>query len=149
MRPLLTWFTLISLTLMLSFVHAAETERYGKQKVVYHFNVADSKIYSAALRNIQNHLDAVGVENVDIIAVLHGDGLAIVQDAVKDLDLQNRLLGLKATHHVQFKICQKTLEGRKLDYQTDLFDVQKEDIVPSGVAEIARLEQMGYVYLKP
>ncbi|ALG67349.1 DsrE family protein [Beggiatoa leptomitoformis] len=148
MQTMLTWLTLACLLFGTSFAHAAETERYGKQKVVYHFNVADSKVYLAALRNIQNHLDAVGVENADIIVVIHGDGIAVVQDAVKNLDLQNRILGLKA-NQVKFQICQKTLEGHKLDYQRDLFDVQKEDIVPSGVAEIARLEQMGYVYLRP
>jgi intracellular sulfur oxidation DsrE/DsrF family protein len=39
--------------------------------------------------------------------------------------------------------------GRKIDYKTDLFDVYEEDIVPSGVAELSRLQAMGYTYIKP
>jgi len=32
---------------------------------------------------------------------------------------------------------------------TDLYGVQRDDVVPSGVAEIARLQGMGFVYLHP
>ena len=38
---------------------------------------------------------------------------------------------------------------KKIDYKNDLFDVSKADIVPSGVAEVANLQQKGYVYIKP
>ncbi len=31
----------------------------------------------------------------------------------------------------------------------DLYGVKDEDIVPSGVAEIARLQGLGYVYIHP
>ena len=48
---------------------ATANERYGKQKVVYHINYdggdAD-KAYRGALRNIQNHINAVGAENIEI-----------------------------------------------------------------------------------
>ena len=42
-----------------------------------------------------------------------------------------------------------TLKGRKINYKNDLFDVSEKDIVPSGVAELAKLQQQGYVYIKP
>jgi intracellular sulfur oxidation DsrE/DsrF family protein len=31
----------------------------------------------------------------------------------------------------------------------DLYDASEADVVPSGVAELARLESMGYSYIKP
>jgi intracellular sulfur oxidation DsrE/DsrF family protein len=31
----------------------------------------------------------------------------------------------------------------------DLYDVDKADIVPSGVAELAKLQAEGYTYIKP
>jgi len=36
-----------------------------------------------------------------------------------------------------------------VDFRTHLYDVDEGDIVPSGVAELARLQAMGYAYIKP
>ena len=46
-------------------------------------------------------------------------------------------------------MCANTLRGKKVDYLSDLYDVDKADIVPSGVAELAKLQAMGYTYIKP
>jgi hypothetical protein len=43
----------------------ADTDRYGEQKVVYHINYAGGESgdgYRAAMTNIQNHIDAVGMD---------------------------------------------------------------------------------------
>ena len=45
---------------------------YGKQKVVYHVNYDDPKKQKGAMRNIQNHINAVGAENMDLRVVMHG-----------------------------------------------------------------------------
>ena len=45
---------------------------------------------------------------------------------------------------MDFNVCNNTLRGRKISYDKDMYDVYKEDIVPSGVAELSRLQQMGY-----
>ena len=48
---------------------------------------------------------------------------------------------------VQFDVCEITLRNRKLAKQQFIADVK---YVPSGVAEITRLQQReGYAYLKP
>jgi len=40
------------------------------------------------------------------------------------------------------------LKGKKLG--TDqLYEVFDEDIIPSGVAELAHLQSLGYTYIKP
>ena len=49
---------------------------------------------------------------------------------------------------VQFAICNNTIKGRKVE-MTDLYDVEEKDIVPSGVAEVAKLQLEGYAYIKP
>jgi hypothetical protein len=41
------------------------------------------------------------------------------------------------------------LVGRKISYENDLFEVFEDDIVPSGVAELSHLQQMGFTYIKP
>jgi len=130
-----------------------------KQKVVYHVNYDNPKHQAAALRNIQNHINAVGAENLDLKVVMHGDGLALLlypdaRDHTKmkmanaDDQLQARISGLK-DQGIQFEVCANTLKGRKINAEDDLYDVSKADIVPSGVAQLAILQSQGYAYIKP
>ncbi|MET3789909.1 DsrE family protein [Aquamicrobium terrae] len=131
--------------------HAGAAEKYGKQKVVYHINGdggPESKAYKAALVNVQNHVNAVGKDNIDVKVVLHGDGVKLLMAAQDDLSLQSAVTSLK-TQNVSFLVCNNTLTSRKIDYENDLFEVFEDDIVPSGVAELSYLEQQGYTYIKP
>ena len=133
---------------------------YEKQKVVYHINYDDPKAQSGALRNIQNHINAVGAENLDLKVVLHGNGLALLlePDALENVpkfkhanatdDITAKVTGLK-DQGVNFHVCANTVRGRKVDVANDLYDVEDSDIVPSGVAEVAKLQAMGYAYIKP
>lgn len=126
-------------------------DRYGKQKVVYHINYNggdDDKKYRGAMRNIQNHINAVGADNLDLKVVLHGNGVALLAQAKTNDKLKVAVSGLKA-QDVSFHVCSNTLRGRKIDYGKDLFEVFDEDIVPSGVAELAHLQAQGYTYIKP
>lgn len=130
---------------------ASAVERYGKQKVVYHINYNGgdgSRAYKAALNNIQNHINAVGAKNLELKVVLHGNGIYLLRDAVKDLQLQGTVSNLKR-QNIAFAVCKNTLTGRKINAEKDLFEVFEDDIVPSGVAELARLQSMGYTYIKP
>jgi len=148
---------LVAVFASLAFVAGAMTgvsaanERYGKQKVVYHINYnggeAD-KAYRGALRNIQNHINAVGKDNMEIKVVLHGNGVGLLKSAKGNEKLQMDVTSLKS-QAVAFHVCNNTLKGRKIDYNNDLFEVFEDDIVPSGVAELSRLQQMGYTYIKP
>ena len=139
---------------------AISAEGYGKQKVVYHINYDNPKQQAGALRNIQNHINAVGAENLDLKVVLHGNGLALLlepdaldklkkfKNANADEKMTAKVSDLKG-QGVDFNVCANTVRGRKVDYETDLYDVSSEDIVPSGVAEVAKLQAMGYSYIKP
>lgn len=129
--------------------HAEAT--YAPQKVVYHINSdggEDGAGYKPALNNIRNHINAVGAENLDLRVIMHGDGLELLQAAVDDQQLQGIIAGLK-NDGVQFLVCNNTLTGRNIDPETDLFDVWPEDIVPSGVAELGKLQAEGFAYIKP
>ena len=129
-------------------VPTAVAEEYQKQKVVYHINGDNPKQQSGAMRNIQNHINAVGAENLDLKIVMHGNGVSLLKTANEDMGFQSKVINLK-DQGVQFQVCNNTLKGRKIDYQTDLFDVEEGDIVPSGVAELSRLQMQGYTYIKP
>jgi len=144
--------------MMTSVTHAGE--RYDKQKVVYHINYDQPKKQAGALRNIQNHINAVGAESLDLKVVLHGNGLALLLDpdsleklnkfkhANANESMTAKIDGLK-NQGVTFNVCANTVRGRKVDLKHDLYDVENDDVVPSGVAEVARLQAMGYSYIKP
>lgn len=137
----------------LSLVSAPEAsaEGYGKQKVVYHINYEggpESKKYKGAMRNIQNHINAVGAENLEVRVVMHGNGLGVLMSAKEDDTLQTAIGSLKS-QNVSFHVCANTLRGRNISYEDDLYDVWDSDIVPSGVAELAHLQQQGFTYIKP
>jgi len=147
MKKVLVLFAL-PLLVTVAGLNVALAGSYGKQKVVYHINYDDQKKLNGTLRNIQNHINAVGKENLDLRVVVHGKGAALLLNAKEDLMLQEKIDNLKG-QGIKFNVCNITLTRMKLDYKKDLFGVTDEDIVPSGVAEIAALQAKGYVYLKP
>ncbi|MFD2113414.1 DsrE family protein [Thiorhodococcus fuscus] len=155
-RPLET-LALILIAITLSSPLLAN-DRYGKQKVVYHVNGDDAQAQVAALRNVQNHVNAVGADNIELKIVMHGDGVSLVMDpdylegtkmknANATSEMQARIAGLKQ-QGVAFEVCANTLKGRNIPRDA-LYDVEDADIVPSGVAELSRLQQMGFTYIKP
>lgn len=144
---------IVFLALIVGFIAqvAQADDGYGKQKVVYHINYEGGegdKKYRGALRNIQNHINAVGADNIEIKLVMHGNGVALLKSALTNEKLQSQVLSLKG-QNVEMHVCNNTLVGRKIDYGTDLFDVFDEDIVASGVAELSHLQQQGFTYIKP
>ncbi len=132
---------------------------YAKQKVVYHINYDDANSQAGAMRNIQNHINAVGKENLELKVVLHGKGLSLLLDPEAasrtklphgngDAQMQARIAGLK-DQGVKFNICANTLKGKKVNLTEDLYDASEADVVPSGVAELAKLQAEGFTYIKP
>jgi intracellular sulfur oxidation DsrE/DsrF family protein len=147
---------------LLSTPVSADTADAGatKQKVVYHINYDDPKQQAGALRNVQNHINAVGAENLDLKVVLHGNGLALLLDP-DSLERLTKFKHANATEEmtakidglrdqgIQFQVCANTIKGRGVDVATDLYYVEENDIVPSGVAQLAILQSQGYAYIKP
>ena len=150
---------LVGLCLLTIVPAQALADEAEKQKVVYHINYDDPKHQAAALRNVQNHINAVGADKLDLKVVMHGNGLALLlypdakgktkmKMANADDAMQAKVAGLK-NQGIQFQVCANTLKGKNIDATHDLYDVSKADIVPSGVAQLAILQAQGYAYIKP
>ena len=139
--------SIAALSLILSgWVFASAS--YAKQKVVYHVNYFDVKRSIGAMRNAQNHINALGQGNHEIRFVLHGNGVELLRKVAQESpDATNRIDSLRS-QGVNFNICANTLKGRKIALE-DLHFAEQADIVPSGVAEIGKLQQEGFVYLRP
>ncbi len=116
-------------------------------RVVYHVNEADPAVHIGALRNVQNHINAVGAENLDIKVVMHGGGLNLLVGANQNPDLQAAVDSLKL-QGVDFQVCRNTLTSRNMPLEA-LYDATEADIVQSGVAQLSILQREGYTYIKP
>jgi intracellular sulfur oxidation DsrE/DsrF family protein len=118
----------------------------GSDKVVYHINDGLPQA-SNGLRNIRNHLEVN--PKARIIVVSHAQGVDFMMKGAKDKNgnpYEVIVQDLKA-QGVQFDVCQITLRNRRL--RQDQF-IEETTFVPSGVAEITRLQQRdGFGYLKP
>jgi intracellular sulfur oxidation DsrE/DsrF family protein len=115
-------------------------------KVVYHVNTG-IETASTILGNVRNHLNAD--PSVKITVVTHGPGIDFLLEGAKDSKGRefSGLVSELAAKGVQFRVCNNTLESRNIDSGQVLLEAK---IVPSGVAEVARLQaKEGFVYLKP
>lgn len=118
----------------------------GPDKVVYHLN-AGLEQATNGLRNVRNHLEVN--PKARIVVVTHAQGVDFLMRDKKDANgnpYEVVVQELKA-QGVRFDVCLITLRNRKL--ARNQF-IEEATFVPSGVAEIARLQQReGYAYLRP
>jgi len=115
-------------------------------KAVYHVNTG-VETAAAILNNVRNHLNAD--PKAQIAVVTHGPGIDFLLEGAKDSQGRefSGAVGELAGRGVQFRVCNNTLTTRKIEPSRVLMEGK---IVPSGVAEVARLQSReGYVYLKP
>lgn len=143
MNHLLTMLaTLCAATLLTG---ALPTRADDAIKTVYH--LPDEKLATLAMNNISNHL--IADPGVKIVVVALSTGVRAFTFGAQDAggrpyaDWVEQL----TAKGVEFRICQNSMNGLKLT-KGDL--IEKILVVPSGVAEIARLQaREGYVYIRP
>lgn len=133
---------LSALLALCGLAHAAD----DPIRTVYH--MVDGTAQAArGLNNIRNHLDAE--PNSKIVVVAHGAGIDFLLEGATDPNGRTFAgpIGELANRGVQFRVCNNTLVTRKLAKDKV---VMEASIVPSGVAEIARLQaKEHFVYLRP
>lgn len=137
---------LVALAFPLAFAGPALAQaQKAAVSAVYHFSEGLEQA-SRGLQYIRNHLEAD--PEARLVVVGHAAGVDFLmkgaktakgneyRNAIEDLDLSG----------VKFRVCEITLRERGLRREQFLPLVE---FVPSGVAEIARLQREGFAYLKP
>jgi intracellular sulfur oxidation DsrE/DsrF family protein len=115
-------------------------------KVIYHVNLGNEQA-TDALRNANNHLGAD--PTAKIVFVTHSKGVDFLLEGAKDKNgnSYDALVQDLAGKGVEFRVCKITLDRRKIDPKRV---IQGTKLVPSGVAEVSRLQaKEGFAYLKP
>jgi uncharacterized protein len=115
-------------------------------KVVYH--ISDGSAQAArGLVNIQNHLNAAPETRITVVT--HGPGIDFLLEGATDPQGHafTSAIGALAARGVEFLVCNNTLVGRGIPADKVVLEAR---VVPSGVAEVARLQaREGYVYIRP
>ena len=96
---------------------------------------------------MRNHLNED--PSVKIVVVTHGPGIDFLLDGATSPKGQSYAgdIGELAGRGVEFRVCNNTLISRKLTRDQV---VMEASVVPSGVAEVARLQaKEGFVYIHP
>jgi hypothetical protein len=113
-------------------------------RVVYH--IAGGENIDASLRTLKNHLDAT--PGLHVVVVAHNDGIRFLLDDARDGSGQayGAVLRELRNRGVEFRVCTNTLTRRQIDTRAV---VPEAVLVPSGIAEISRLQgREGYTYLR-
>ena len=122
---------------------------YVFQKVVYQNDSGgpdDHAYFERLMRHLAAHIEATNGQ-VEIRVVSFAGGVKLFQMAKTDAALAASLDKLRAKG-VRFLLCRNTMKAMGLRPE-DLYGVKGEDVVPAGVAELARLQGLGYVYIHP
>jgi intracellular sulfur oxidation DsrE/DsrF family protein len=115
-------------------------------KVIYHVSEGSDQATNA-LRNIRNHLSADPTAKISVVT--HANGIDFLLDGAKDKNGNDYVSNVQelVKRGVDFRLCRLTLERRNIDAKKV---IEEARLVPSGIAEVARLQaREGYVYLKP
>jgi intracellular sulfur oxidation DsrE/DsrF family protein len=133
-----------SLLLLAPAVFAADAA--APVKVVYHLTEGIEQA-SRAMSNIRNHLRAD--PGVKIVVVANGEGIRFLLAGAQEPNGKpfDAAITKLAGQGVEFRVCENTLSSHDVPRSSLLPEAK---LVPSGVAEVARLQaREGYAYLRP
>lgn len=150
--------TLITLLMMFGLI--SQVFAAGGHKVVYHVDFSDPTRYSATITSVNNMIDAYEQElsEYDVRIVFVAGGARFVTDdklaktpfkedadfAKRRDELKGRLMTLSDSRGVKLFICGNT--AREFGLDNKLY--KGVAVVPSGVVEVANLEEQGFSYIK-
>jgi len=118
----------------------------GPDKVVYHISNTEQQT-KLAMQYIRNHLEVN--PKAKIVVVTHALGVDFLREGMRDKNGNPYNVPVEELDFqgVRFVVCGITLRERKMKKSEF---IPEAHFVPSGVAEIARLQQReGYAYIKP
>ena len=108
---------------------------------VFHLSTDKSEKISELIGNVKNlKIDKTADIN-QICVVLNADGV----HAVLNEESASEYLQVLAEEGVKLKVCSNSVEGQEIERERLLDEI---DIVSSGVAELNRLQDKGYNYIK-
>src|SRR3970040_805936 len=145
-RLIASIWTLFLASMPVGMSVAADTPHIGPDKVVYHINDTEGQA-TRGMQYISNHLEVN--PKARIVIVTHAAGVDFLMRGAKTKNGNPYSIPVEelSLQGVRFEVCEITLRERQL---TRKQFIPEATFVPSGVAEITRLQQReGYAYIRP
>ncbi|MBK9352095.1 MAG: DsrE family protein [Sulfuritalea sp.] len=131
------WVALLALLPGLALAQAVALPNH---RVVFQVNDEDSRKWNTVLANIDNVQEELG--KVEVAVVVIGPALGMLKaDALTANKVQDAM-----SAGVRFVACGNSMQAQKLE-KDDMID--KIEYTRAGYAELMRLQQRGWAYLRP
>ena len=142
MHPRLVWAITGLVVAALITGKVSQAQEAKQHRVVFEVTGENPQTWESLLNNVENVGKALGTDATEIRVVAHGKGVGLLLKT--DTTLAPRIAGLSSAR-VKFVACENTMRRLK---------IVKEDLLPgtgtvdSGVAEVVRLQEAGWSYIK-
>lgn len=127
----------------------AVEQGYAKQKVVYDVAVGSESAVRSVISRAQLLADLNGSDPFDtkVVIVLHGDEIPFfaVKNLARHRELMQRAQSATLAGLIEFRMCRLAAEGHGFK-PVDIHGFVT--LVPMADAEIVRLQQEGYAYMR-
>lgn len=110
-------------------------------KVIFHVNELSK--WETTLANARNLLADLANEAVEVIVLANGEAVRYYE--AESTETNGEKLTALSKKGVHFTACNNALKAQKLNKEV-LFSFV--NIVPAGITELVRKQQMGYAYIK-
>jgi len=137
-----SFVSLIALAVVAAVPALPQVAKGAKHKVVFELNAPAPSGWDQLFHNVENVQKIFGPEGVQVEVVFFGKGLRML---LKDDKEYAERLKEAADHGVVIAACQNTMRAMKIT-GADLFPFATQ--VDSGVAELVRKQEAGFVYIK-
>jgi len=137
-----TVFSLLALALVLAVAAISQTSKGARHKVVFELNAPAPSGWDQLFHNVENVQKTFAADGTQIEIVFFGKGLRML---LKTNSEYAERLKAAADSGVVIAACQNTMRQMKLTGD-DLFPFATQ--VDSGVAELVRKQEAGFVYIK-
>lgn len=122
-----------------------QIDTYEGTKIVVHLNQIPQENQIKAMQRSFQHMKEAD-QKVEIRILIHGPGLDLLKTKLlspdqKEFIDQSRKLGIR------FQACHNTMLTQKIKVQ-DLYQVANQDIVPAAILETAKLQKLGFAYIR-
>ena len=118
-----------------------KTDSATKYRVVFHVTEDDPKKWAQVLNNARYTQSELGAQNMDIVVVMNGGGIGMLK---LESPIVQRIDEAKKAG-VKFHVCEQTMAAQKVTKQDML---PQADYVPSGIADVVKLQSQGWLYVK-
>lgn len=112
-----------------------------KYRTIFHVTENDPQKWAQVLNNARYTQGELGAQNMDIIVVMNGGGIGMLK---LESPVAQRIDEAKKAG-VKFHVCEQTMTAQKVTKQDML---PQADYVPSGIADVVKLQSQGWLYVK-